>query len=201
MKRIFGISFLILAVVCAFAFFSSDTPRAGMEDRFSGIELRKEPNNYAAFPVITTPSGNPDTNYGWIYVKDNDDSVSDLYFENESGTVFELTPGSVVAKTANYTVTAGDSGKTFTNTGATAQVVLTLPEASTVLGRPFHFVVLAAYTVEINPDDADQLISLTNAAGDAVENATAGSVISLKAASASQWVQIGDEVGTWTDVN
>jgi hypothetical protein len=63
---------------------------AGMEDRFSDINLKRKPNNYIDIPEISAPSGNPTSNWGWIYVKDNS-GTSDLYFEDDGGTVTELT--------------------------------------------------------------------------------------------------------------
>ncbi|MFC1632247.1 beta strand repeat-containing protein, partial [Candidatus Omnitrophota bacterium] len=41
-------------------------------------------------PEVAAPSGNPDANHGWLYVKDNG-GTSDLYFEDDAGTVVELT--------------------------------------------------------------------------------------------------------------
>ena len=43
-------------------------------------------------PEVTAPSGNPASNKGWLYVKDNS-GTSDLYFEDDGGTVTELTAG------------------------------------------------------------------------------------------------------------
>lgn len=102
-----------------------------------------------------------------------------------------------VAATAT-TITSDQCGATFINTAA---VVINLPEASAVLGCRLTFVVGHASNFDINPDDADQILTLTNAAGDAVRNATVGGSFVVEAISASQWSLIGAQTGTWTDIN
>ncbi|MCK4826830.1 hypothetical protein KA005_64440, partial [bacterium] len=42
------------------------------------------------------PSGNPDTNRGWLYLKDNS-ATSALYFEDDGGTVVQLGTGASTA--------------------------------------------------------------------------------------------------------
>jgi hypothetical protein len=118
---------------------------------------------------------------------------------NASGTVVVDT-ATVTAKTEAYPVVAGDAGTVFTNTGDGDGVVLSLPEASTVIGKRFTFVVLAAQNLDVNPDDADQILGLTNGAGDAIRNATAGGKVTLLAVDATNWVVDGS-YGTWTDAN
>lgn len=102
----------------------------------------------------------------------------------------------LVAATAT-TITASQCGETFYNTGA---VVINLPEASGALGCKLTFVTLNASNFDVNPDDADQILVLTNAAGDAIRNATLGNTVVLQSMSASQWVEIS-AVGTWSDIN
>lgn len=70
-------------------------------------------------------------------------------------------PFSVVAKTANYTLTAADVGKCFTNTGAAGAVVFTLPTAAP--GYVFEFFVTANQTVTITAPSG-KLIAFNNAA-------------------------------------
>lgn len=101
-----------------------------------------------------------------------------------------------VAATAT-TITAAQCGDTFYNSGA---VVINLPEASTAVGCRLTFVTANASNFDINPDDADQILVLTNAAGDAIRNATLGNTVVLQALNASQWVEIS-AVGTWSDIN
>lgn len=97
------------------------------------------------------------------------------------------------------TATAAQCGSTFINSGAG---VVTLPEASTVLGCRYTFVVGNASNFDVNPaDGTDTIQILTNAAGDAIRNATLGSSIMIQAVSADAWAVIGKEQGTWSDVN
>lgn len=106
-------------------------------------------------------------------------------------------PAAFVAATAT-TLTASQCGTTFYNTGA---VVVKLPKSSaSLLNCIFHFVTMNASNFDINPDDADRILILTDATGDAIRNATIGNNITLKAVSATQWTQTSG-VGTYTDVN
>lgn len=59
---------------------------------------------------ISAPSGNPASNHGWLYVKDNS-STSDLYFEDDGGTVTELT---AAGSTAWDDISNPDADKTIT---------------------------------------------------------------------------------------
>lgn len=101
-----------------------------------------------------------------------------------------------VAATAT-TITAAQCGSTFSNSGA---VQMELPEASTVIGCTLTFVTLNASNFDINPDNADQILTETDAVGDAMRNATVGNSITIRAVSASQWAVIAVN-GTWSDIN
>lgn len=106
-------------------------------------------------------------------------------------------PAAFIAATAT-TITASQCGSTFYNTGA---VVINLPKSSAALiNCSLHFVTLNASNFDVNPDTLDTILLLTNAAGDAIRNATIGNNITLKAVSATQWVQTSG-VGTYTDIN
>lgn len=93
------------------------------------------------------------------------------------------------------TITASQCGSTFYNGGA---VEMELPEASTVLGCRLTFIVANASNFDIDPDDADQILTETNAAGDAIRASTLGTSITIEALSASQWAVVGLN-GTWAD--
>lgn len=95
------------------------------------------------------------------------------------------------------TITSSQCGSTFVNGGA---VQIELPEASAVIGCRLTFVTANASNFDINPDNADQILVATNAAGDAIRNATLGNSITIEAISASQWAEIAI-IGTWTDIN
>lgn len=77
-----------ISVVFIVTAFIGSTVIAGLRDRSSLIELYGDhdlPGNYINMPAITAPSGNPDTNYGWIYY-----DGTHFYFENSSGTQTDL---------------------------------------------------------------------------------------------------------------
>jgi hypothetical protein len=103
----------------------------------------------------------------------------------------------MVAATAT-TITAAQCGGTFYNSGA---VAINLPEASAVIGCRLTFITANASNFDVNPDDADQILILTNAAGDSIRNATLGNSVVLQAISASQWAPVAKEQGTYTDIN
>jgi hypothetical protein len=75
-----------------------------------------------------------------------------------------------------------------------------LPEASTVLGCRLTFITGNASNFDVNPDDADQILVETNAAGDAIRNATLGNSITIEAISASQWAPVA-VIGTYSDID
>ena len=115
-----------------------------------------------------------------------------------------------VASTTTST-TAAQCGKTFVSNSAD---IMTLPEASTVLGCRQTFVCGTADDFDINPaDGTDQIgsISTTNgttavvtlapAAGDAIRCTDIGGSITLEAVAADLWVQVEGGNGVWTDVN
>lgn len=101
-----------------------------------------------------------------------------------------------VAATAT-TITAAQCGMTFINAGA---VQMELPEASTVLGCRLTFITGNASNFDVNPDDADQILVETDAAGDAIRNATLGNSMTIEAISATQWAPVST-IGTWSDIN
>lgn len=101
-----------------------------------------------------------------------------------------------VAATAT-TITASQCGSSFINGGA---VQMELPEASTVLGCRLTFITGDASNFDVNPDDADQILVETNAAGDAMRNATLGNSITIEAISASEWVVVAIN-GTYSDID
>lgn len=80
-----------------------------------------------------------------------------------------------IAKTADYTVVAGDAGTLFTNTGAAGAVVFTLPALAAGLG-PFEFLVTANQNVTVAAP-AGKLVTFNNAAATSVAFSTAGQKI------------------------
>ena len=96
------------------------------------------------------------------------------------------------------TLTIAQCGSTIVNNSAD---VVSLPEASTALGCRYTFITGNASNFDINPDNADKILVLTDVAGDAIRNATLGNSVVLEAISASEWAPVGKEQGTWTDIN
>lgn len=118
-------------------------------------------------------------------------SAKDAVLKMSSG----VTP--VVAAVAG-TLTKAQCGSTFVSSGA---VTVNLPLASSVIGCRYTFVVGNASNFVINPDDADQILLLTNALGDSITGAAVGNSVTIQAFAANKWTAIGSEKGTWTDTN
>jgi len=77
----------------------------------------------------------------------------------------------IVAKTANYTVLAADSGTIFLTTGTEGAVNFTLPAVSA--GLWFMFINGADQDMLVKTATADTLISFNDVAADSVSYATA----------------------------
>lgn len=79
------------------------------------------------------------------------------------------------AKTADYTITPFDSGKTFTNRGAAGTVTLTLPAAGPSLnGWSVRVIRHAAQSLVVAAGTADTLVISADAAADSVTISTIG---------------------------
>lgn len=108
------------------------------------------------------------------------------------------------------TLTSSQCGATVISDSAD---VITLPEASTVLGCRFSFVCGTADDFDVNPNDGTDQISVVNSvaagtgaaitpsAGDAIRCTDIGSSITLEAVGNNLWAAIGVANGAWTDVN
>lgn len=106
-----------------------------------------------------------------------------------------ITSGTTVA----VTVTASQSGALLVSSLAGDIVVFDLPDAAA--GLIYHAAIIIAGSMTINPQSGDTILHLTNAAGDAIQNAaTIGDHVTLIAPNATEWVAISEE-GTWSDVN
>jgi hypothetical protein len=105
----------------------------------------------------------------------------------------------VSAKTTAYTVTATENGTVFTNEGATAQVVFTLPTA--VANYSWTFVVQDADGLRVDTASGDTLrIGGTVTASDGyVECATIGKVITIVAINATEFIEMSNATAAdWT---
>lgn len=102
-------------------------------------------------------------------------------------------------------ITAAQAGKTFVSDSAD---VMTLPEASTVLGARYTFIAGTADDFDINPADASDTIlpitasggTISPAAGDAIRITDAGASVTLEAIGANSWACVAHN-GAITDVN
>jgi hypothetical protein len=103
------------------------------------------------------------------------------------------------------TLTAAQCGSSIVGAGAH---VLTLPEASTVLGCRYTIVSGTADDLDINPNDGTDQIAhitasggtITPAAGDAIRLTDIGSSVTIEAIGANLWAVVAHN-GAITDVN
>lgn len=124
---------------------------------------------------------------------------------NTSGDVFGPGTGKLygfindaVQATAT-TITAAQCGKSFFNAGA---IAINLPDGSAgLIGCRLTFYVANASNFDINPGNSDSILTLTNAAGDSIRNATKGGSVILQYGATNEWYVIGKEQGTWSDIN
>lgn len=107
----------------------------------------------------------------------------------------------LINSSGNETATIANCTSIHTNSGASGGVVIDLPEASTAIGCCYTFVTVTAQNFDINPDDADTILVLTDSTADSIRNATAGNSVTLCAIDSTNWVTKGAEQGTWTDID
>lgn len=106
----------------------------------------------------------------------------------------------VSAKTANYTVTAAESGTLFTNAGASGTVVLALPAA--VAGLHYRALVRASQALRFDPNGTDVIAHMTagsadGGAGKYTGSSTLGAAIHLVCTADGRWDVVSVK-GTWT---
>jgi hypothetical protein len=87
-------------------------------------------------------------------------------------------PRLVIAKTADYTLTADDGGTIFTTRGAGGNVNFTLP-ATTGLSSGWNaeFFSVAAGTMTVTAGTADTMVAFNDATADSVAFSTASEII------------------------
>ncbi len=108
----------------------------------------------------------------------------------------------VVAKTADYTVTASDNNTIFTNAGASGAVNFTLPTIAK--GLRYRFFVEADQTLTVTSVVADTLVVFNDAAADSIAFSTSsekigGGIEVIANAAATKWlvfVYLGAETQT-----
>jgi hypothetical protein len=107
--------------------------------------------------------------------------------------------GTVLPKTADYTVLLADLGKVLTNTGATGAVVFSLPAA--VVGYEVFARVDAAQELRLDPDGTEQIClpstGVPGAAGKYLVADALNETVHLKCREAGIWDCLS-YTGTWT---
>ncbi len=99
--------------------------------------------------------------------------------------------------TAARTLLEGESKRTFSNEGAAAQVVFSLPEA--LPGLTYTFIVQDADGIRVNAFSSDtiRIAGSVSAAAGNIQSATIGSVVTLLAINQVEWFATVN-IGTWT---
>lgn len=102
----------------------------------------------------------------------------------------------IVAATP-HTVTSSEPRRVFTNEGATAQIVHTLPTATA--GLTYTYIVQDTDGIRVDAATGDTLRigGTVSATAGRIEAATIGDVVTLVAINATEWIGFGRE-GTWT---
>lgn len=101
------------------------------------------------------------------------------------------------SKTANYTVLTGDNETIFQNSGATANIILTLPAAIT--GLKYGFYVTAAFNLTVQASGVSIIRNGTDvsSAGGTISSNAIGNFIKIIATSSNEWM-IESITGIWT---
>lgn len=197
-KWLIVFSILLMTTPCWAANAVSDLARFGVDARSAPVAIvDKALSIDEAIPIIL--EGVTEDAY------ETSIAVADPTADNtitipDAGGVLGMQRSAAVAKTSTGNVAAKEcySGL-ITNTGASGAIVLTLP--TPVVGMDCMFVLTAAQDVDVNAANGTQILTLTNATGDAISSAaTIGNFVWLKAISTTQWLPLASS-GTWTDVN
>jgi hypothetical protein len=107
--------------------------------------------------------------------------------------------GTVEASAVSITLTAADTGTLFSNSGAGAlsEVTFTLPAAAP--GYQCCHANAAGVTLNVDTASGDQILGLTNAAGDKIQSVSAGDMACAIALDVTNWVMVTR--GTWSDAD
>lgn len=132
-------------------------------------------------------------------------SIIGVFAEAPSGdgSIVEVIPlvqtGDTETKTADYTVTILDNGKTFDTTGASGAVTFAMPAANP--GLKFRFRVGAAQELRIDPNGTETIAlpstGVAGAAGKYLTANAAGETVDIQCVVAGTWNVFG-YTGTWT---
>lgn len=104
----------------------------------------------------------------------------------------------LTARTADLTLNVnGNVGTWYTNTGATGEIILTLPTAAT--GRRFMFAVDAAQYLRVKAAGTDTIrdAATVSAAAGYIRANVAGNVLEVTCIASGKWY-VTRKIGTWT---
>ena len=159
----------------------------------TGVSVSNSSANPAGFNWVNLTSFAVDTallraSAGVVSVNTSSSVAADgklLYREN------------VIAATTTRAVLSTESGTTFTNEGATAEIPFNLPTA--VAGLWYTFIVQDADGIQVNAASGDtiRIAASVSAAAGLCESATIGNTVTLCAINATEWVATS-VIGTWT---
>lgn len=150
------------------------------------------------YTVTTAPSASG------VYIGTCSRYISSTLIEVEiavDGNAAALAAPAVVTKTADYTVTTADNGRTFSTAGASGAVVFSMPAA--VPGLRYRFYVGAAQELRIDPNGTETAglpsTGVQQAAGAYLTANAAGETLDLQCVVAGTWSPFGYS-GNWTAV-
>lgn len=131
-----------------------------------------------------------------VYAEDDGSDNTRLRVIFESGTDRVISHEEVqTAKTADYTVTSGETGKTFTTDGAAGTVIFTLPAAAA--GLRYTFIVMETQILRVARAGGDAIFDQGGTSRTTTEAAVKGRTITLEATSAAEWYVVAIN-GSWT---
>lgn len=150
----------------------------------------------ASGKVSTTVSGPPQ--FKALEAATADGDIIEALPLSSATAGFQASALTVTAKTADYTVTTGDTGKAFTNTGAAGTIVFSMPAAT--VGLRYTFGVGAAQALRIDPNGSETVslpsTGVPGAAGKYLGCSTVGCTVNLVCLVAGNWNVVG-HTGTW----
>lgn len=143
---------------------------------------------------------------GLVFLRPATQTVPDTTFGVQGDTVYDslLVTGDLHVKRPLAVITtsvapgAAETNLVYANLGATGVLTVTLPGAAK--GLTYCAYVAAAQVVTVDPATGDQILALTNAAGDKITNSTPGSSVCLTALDGTYWAALTPQ-GTWADAN
>ena len=100
----------------------------------------------------------------------------------------------IATKTTNYTVTTGDVGTHFNNSGASAEVDFSLPPATA--GLIYTFVVIAAQILKVIANGAETIKGGTTFSATNISSSSPFSTLTIECHIAGTWISSGT-VGIW----